>query len=53
MGLHPRNDSIDVIDGKHDATKTQSIHWRVHGLKPNCTWRVEFVQFNSLSIGSP
>jgi hypothetical protein len=21
MGLHPRNDSINVVDGKHDATK--------------------------------
>lgn len=53
MGLHPCNDSIDVIDGKHDATKTQSVHWRVHGTKPDCIWRVEFVQFNSLPIGSP
>lgn len=30
MGLHPRHDGIDVVDGKHDATKTQSVHWRVH-----------------------
>ncbi len=53
MGLHPRNDSIDVIDGKQDATKTQSVHWRVHWTKPDCIWRVEFVQFNPLPIGSP
>lgn len=41
MGLQPRNESIDVIDGKHDATKTQSVHWRVHGSKPDRIWSVE------------
>jgi hypothetical protein len=53
MSLHPRKDSIHVIDGKHDATKTQSIHWRVHGPKPDCIRRMEFVEFNSLPIWSP
>jgi hypothetical protein len=51
--LHSRNDSIDAIDGKHDATKTQSVHWRIHRPESDRIRRVEFVQFNSLPIGSP
>lgn len=53
VGLHSRNDSIDAIDGKHDATKTQSVHWRIHRPESDRIRRVEFVQFNSLPIGSP
>src|SRR5579872_3205001 len=53
MGLHARNDSVDVVDGKHDATEAQRVHWRVHGPKPDCAWRVELIQLNALPIGGP
>jgi len=53
MGLHMSDDSIDVINSKHDAAKPQGVHRRLYGPKPDCRWRMEFVQFNSLSIGSP
>ena len=28
---HVRNESVDVIDGKHDATDAQRVHRRVYG----------------------
>ncbi len=45
-----RNDSVDVIDGEHDATDAQRVHRRVHGPKPDRVGRVELVQLNALPI---
>ena len=33
VGAHARHDSVDVIDGEHDATDAQRVHRRVHGPK--------------------
>jgi hypothetical protein len=46
MGALLRNDSVDVIDGEHDATDTQRVHRRVHGPKPDRVGRVEHVELN-------
>src|SRR5438309_688916 len=53
VGEQARNDSVDVIDGEHDATDAQRVHRRVHGPKPDRVGRVELVQLNTLPIGSP
>jgi len=33
VGAQARNDSVDVIDGEHDASNAQRVHRRVHGPK--------------------
>ena len=53
MGSHARYDSVDVIDGEHDATESQRVHRRVHGPKADRVGRVELVQLNALPVGSP
>jgi hypothetical protein len=53
VGTHSRNDRVYVIDGKHDATEAQCVHWCVHGSKSDRLGRVELVELNALSVGSP
>jgi hypothetical protein len=53
VGAHARNDTVDVIDGEHDATDAQRVHRCVHRPQPDRVGRVELVQLNALTIGSP
>src|SRR5437764_11693549 len=53
MGAHTGNDSVDIIDGEHDATHAQRVHRRIYRSEPDRFGRVELVQLNALSIGSP
>src|SRR3954453_4209107 len=52
VGEHVRNDSVDVIDGEHDAADAQRVHRCVYRSKPDGGGRVELVQLNALPVGS-
>src|ERR1700716_3419233 len=47
VGEQARDDSIDVLDGEHDATDAQRVHRRVHGPKPDRVGRVELVELDA------
>src|SRR4029079_11051470 len=53
VGAHARYDSVETIDGEHDATESQRVHRRVHGPKWYRVARVDLVQLNALPVGSP
>src|SRR2546430_4229468 len=47
VGAQARDDSVDVIDGEHDATDAQCVHRRLHGPKPDRVGRVELVELDA------
>src|SRR5207302_9134281 len=47
VGEQARDDSVDVVDGEHDATDAQRVHRRVHGPKPDRVGRVELVELDA------
>ena len=46
MGAQARDDVLDVVDGEHDATYAQRIHWCVLRLNCDRCRRVELVQLD-------
>src|SRR5687767_11986276 len=46
MGAQAREDVLDVVDGEHDATYAQRIHWCALRLSSDRRRRVELGQLN-------
>ncbi len=46
MGAHAREDVLDVVDGEHDATYAQRVHWRVLRRSSDRFGRVERIQLD-------
>ena len=46
MGAHAREDVLDGVDGEHDATYAQRVHWRVLRRSSDRFGRVERIQLD-------
>src|SRR5262249_8886907 len=54
MGAQARQDILNVVDGKHDATYAQRVHWRVLRFSSHGRRLVELVQLDpAVAVRSP
>src|SRR5262245_9171502 len=54
MGAQAREYVLDVVDGEHDATYAQRVHWCVLRLSSDRCGRVELVQLDpTVAVRSP